>query len=231
MIGACLNHHQTASHTETLNQKLNLANLSSGVKTISDSCPGSLYAWKPLWHSRRLSFMATMKGVLVKPGSHDDCSDGGLSERAVWQHCTVKAPALSIMEQLFGARRTRALEHRVNRGEEHCKQRRDDGSYFPATVKGGKHPREWGRGVVDTGMHKHQSTRCGKKRGLFSYSPWALCFYFDGMNNCKSWEESNLITSDWICGFFMRQFPAVWHLTKAVTSPIFVVSLEYLTNL
>lgn len=204
MIAACLNHHKTASHTETLNQKLNLANLSCGLKTISDSCPGSLYAQKPLWHWRRLSFMATMKGVLVKPGSHDDCDHGGLSERAVWQHCTVKAPALSIMEQLFGARCARALEHRVNRGEEQCKQRWDDGSCFPATVKGGKHPRELDRGVVDTGMHKHQYTpRCGKKGGLycetvmlysslrFPYNTWPLCFYFDGMNNSRIWDRNH----------------------------------------
>ncbi len=164
MIAACLNHHRTASHTEILNQKLNLANLSCGLKTISDSCPGWLYAQKPLWHWRRLSFMATMAGVPAEPGSHHSSDHGGLSVRAVWQHCAVETPALSIMEQLFGARCARALEHRVNRGEEQCKQRWDGGSCFPATVKGGKHPRELDGGVVDTGMHKHHYTgRCGKK--------------------------------------------------------------------
>ena len=82
----------------------------------------------------------------------------------MWQRCAVEAPALSIMEQLFGARCARAPEHRVNRGEEQCKQRWDGGSCFPATVKGGKHPREQDRGVVDTGMHKqHYTGRCGKK--------------------------------------------------------------------
>ncbi len=98
------------------------------------------------------------------PGSHHGSDRGGLSESAVWQHCAVEAPALSIMEQLFGARCARALEHRVNRREEQCKQRWDGGSCFPATVKGGKHPRELDGGVVDSGMHKHHYTgRCGKK--------------------------------------------------------------------
>lgn len=112
--------------------------------------------------------MATMAGVPAEPGSHHGSDGGGLSERerAVWQHCAVEAPALSIMEQLFGARCARALEHRVNRGEEQCKQRWDGGSCFPATVKGGKHPRELDGGVVDTGIHKHHYTvRCGKKAG------------------------------------------------------------------
>lgn len=109
--------------------------------------------------------MATMKGVLVKPGSHDDCDHGGLSERAVWQHCTVKAPALSIMEQLFGARCARALEHRVNRGEEQCKQRWDDGSCFPATVKGGKHPRELDRGCRHRNAQTPVHTKVWKERG------------------------------------------------------------------
>ncbi len=84
--------------------------------------------------------MATMAGVPAELGSHHGSDHGGLSERAVWQRCVVEAPALFIMEQLFGARCTRALEHRVNRGEEQCKQRWDGGSCFPATVKGGKYP-------------------------------------------------------------------------------------------
>lgn len=110
--------------------------------------------------------MATMKGVLVKPGSHYDCNHSRLSERALWQHSILKAPALSIMEQLFGAWCARALELRVNRGEEQCKQRWDDGNCFPATVKGGKHSREIDRGVVNAGMHKHEYTaRWGKKGG------------------------------------------------------------------
>lgn len=62
-------------------------------------------------------------------------------------------PVPFIMEQLSGARRTMAVKHRVNR-EEQCKQRWDNGSYFPGTLKGGKHPRVIERGVVDTGIHK-----------------------------------------------------------------------------
>lgn len=111
--------------------------------------------------------MATMAGVPAEPGSHDCTDHGGLSQRAVWQRCVVEAPALSIMEQLFGARCARVLGHRVNRGEEQCKQRWDGGSCFPATVRGGKHPGELDGGVVDTGMHKHHYTgRCGE-RGFF----------------------------------------------------------------
>lgn len=163
MIAACLNHHRTAAHTETLNQKLNLANLSCGLKTISDSCPGWLSAQKSLWHWSRLSFMATIADVPAEPGSHHSSDRGRLWERAVWQSCVVESPALSIMEQLFGALCARALEHRVNRGEEQCKQRWDGGSWFPATVKGGKHPRELDGGVVDTGLHKqHYTERLGK---------------------------------------------------------------------
>jgi len=84
--------------------------------------------------------MATMAGVPAEPGSRHACGRGGLSEGAVRQRCVVEAPALPIMEQLFGARCARALELRVNRGEEQCKQRWDGGSCFPAAVNGGKQP-------------------------------------------------------------------------------------------
>lgn len=168
MISACLNHHRTASIQRHLIKSWTWQILSCGLKTISDSCPAWLYAQKPLWHWGRLSFMATMAGVPAEPGSHRGSDQGGLSKRAVWQHCAVEAPALSIMEQLFGARCARALEHRVNRGEEQSKQRRDGGSCFSATVKEGKHPRELDGGVVITGMHKHHYTRrCGKRGGVY----------------------------------------------------------------
>lgn len=105
-----------------------------------------------------------MAGVPAEPGSHHAADFGGPSVGAVWQRCAVEAPTLSIMEQLFGALCARALEHRVNRGEEQCKQRWDGGSCLPATVKGGKHPRELDGRVVNTGMHKQRYTRrCGEK--------------------------------------------------------------------
>lgn len=159
MIAACLNHCGTASHTETLNQKLNLANLSCGLKTISDSCPGWLCAQKLLWHWSRLSFMATLAGAPAESSSHHSSDRGGLSERAVWQRCA------SIMEQLLGALCARVLKHSVNRGEEQCKQRWDGGSCFPATVKGGKHPGDINGGVVDTGLYKHHYTGSRGKGG------------------------------------------------------------------
>lgn len=107
--------------------------------------------------------MATMAGMPAKPGSHHDSDHGGLSERAVWQSCVVEALALFIMEQLFGARCTRALEHRVNRGEEQCKQRWDGGSSFSATVKGGKHPRELDEGGRVGCRHRNAQTPLHKK--------------------------------------------------------------------
>ncbi|CAK6963048.1 Hypothetical predicted protein [Scomber scombrus] len=104
-----------------------------------------------------------MAGMPAKPGSHHDSNHGGLSERAVWQSCVVEALALFIMEQLFGARCTRALEHRVNRGEEQCKQRWDGGSSFSATVKGGKHPRELNEGGRVGCRHMNAQTPLHKK--------------------------------------------------------------------
>lgn len=116
----------------------------------------------------RLSFMATMADMPAALVSRHSGDRGGLWEGAVWQSCVVEAPALSIMEQLFGVLCARVLERRVNRGEEQCKQRWDGGSWFPATVKGGKHPRELDSGVVDTGLHKqHYTERCGKEVGAY----------------------------------------------------------------
>lgn len=77
-------------------------------------------------------------------------------QRAVWQCCSAEAAAPSLMEQLFGAWCARVLEHRVNRGEEQCKQNeKGEGGLDLCYHERGKHPRELNGGVVNTGMHKH----------------------------------------------------------------------------